>query len=459
MTRPAATGARATGPQLAAHAVTRPRGLIISAPASDSGKTVATLGLLRALAHAGVSVSGAKAGPDYIDPAFHAAACGRPSFNLDVWAMRDETLAAVLALCARDAQLVLCEGVMGLFDGAKGGAGSTADLAARTGWPAVLVVDVAGQGASAAALVQGFAHHRADVGIAAVVFNRVGGPGHEAILREAMARHVAHVPVLGCIPRDERLRLPARHLGLVQAGEHEQLEGFLDAAARVIAKAVDLERLAALARPARLTAGDPGAPCPLPPLGQRIAIASDTAFAFCYEAVRAGWRQAGAEIVPFSPLAGEGPDAAATAVYLPGGYPELHAAGLSENGLPDALRAAAERGAVIYGECGGYMVLGRGIEDADGRRFAMAGLLPVETSFAKRRLHLGYRQLETESESVLGPKGARFRGHEFHFATIVAEEGRTALFQARDSEGVGLDPAGAVSGRVAGSFIHLVDRA
>jgi cobyrinic acid a,c-diamide synthase len=440
-----------------------PSGLIIAAPASDSGKTVTTLGLLRALTRAGAGVAGAKAGPDYIDPAFHRAACGRPSFNLDAWAMRRETLASVLALYAREAELVLCEGVMGLFDGAKGGAGSTAELAALTGWPVVLVVDVAGQGASAAALVQGFANHRDDVRLAAVVFNRVGGPGHEAILREAMARHVGHIPMLGCIPRDARLQLPARHLGLVQAGEHRSLDAFLDATAGVIAESLDLDRVVALAAPARPPATGPGSPCPLPPLGQRIAIASDPAFAFCYEAVRAGWRQAGAEILPFSPLAGEGPDESATAVYLPGGYPELHAACLSENGFLDRLRAAAERGVVIYGECGGYMVLGRGLEDAEGRRFPMAGLLPVETSFARRRLHLGYRQVETGCDSALGSKGARFRGHEFHFATIVAEDGvedgRPALFETRDSEGAELGGAGRVSGRVAGSFIHLVDRA
>ena len=451
-------GARAGGPEPAG-----PSGLIVAAPASDSGKTVTTLGLLRALTRGGARVAGAQAGPAYIDPAFHAAACGRPSFNLDPWAMRRESLASILALYAREAELVLCEGVMGLFDGAKGGAGSTAELAALTGWPVILVVDVAGQGASAAALVQGFADHRADVRLAAVAFNRVGGPSHEAILREAMARHVGHIPVLGCIPRDARLRLPARHLGLVQAGEHESLDAFLDAAAGVIAQSLDLDRLVALAHPARLPAAGPGSPCPLPPLGQRLAIASDAAFAFCYEAVRTGWRRAGAEILPFSPLAGEGPDPSATAVYLPGGYPELHAARLSGSGFLDRLRAAAERGAVIYGECGGYMVLGRGLEDAEGRRFPMAGLLALETSFAKRRLHLGYRQVETGCDWVLGPKGARFRGHEFHFATIVAEggaeDGRQALFRARDSDGAELGAAGCVSGRVAGSFIHLVDRA
>lgn len=442
--------------------MTGPRGLIISAPSSGSGKTVVTLGLLRALTRSGVRAGGAKTGPDYIDPAFHAAACGRPSFNLDCWAMRDETLAAVLDLCGRDTDLVICEGVMGLFDGAKGGVGTTAELAARTGWPVLLVVDVSGQAASAAALVQGFARFRPDVAVSGVVFNRVGSPVHETLIREAMARHVPEVDVIGCIRRDDRLDLPSRHLGLVQAAEQESLGRFLETAADIVAGSVDLDGVAAIARPSRLAgahASDTPRASPLPPLGQRIAIASDTAFAFRYEAVLAGWRGAGAELSFFSPLAGEAPDDAADAVYLPGGYPELYAGRLAENGFPSVLRAAAEGGAAIYGECGGYMVLGHFIEDADGRKHEMAGLLPVATSFAKRRLHLGYREVATADDSPLGKKGARFRAHEFHYASILAEDGKPPLFRARDNADGDLGPAGAVAGRVAGSFMHLIDRA
>ncbi|MGB8275022.1 MAG: cobyrinate a,c-diamide synthase [Alphaproteobacteria bacterium] len=438
-----------------------PKGLIVSAAASGSGKTIVTLGCLRALRRAGIAAAGAKVGPDYVDPAFHAAASGRPGFGLDTWAMRSQTLDGLLSAYASDGSLVVCEGVMGLFDGAKGGAGATADLAARTGWPVILVVDASGQAASAAALVQGFARHRADVTVAAVVFNRVGGPGHEAILRDAMERHVPGVRVLGCIARDERLTLPSRHLGLVQAGEHANLESFLEAAADAIAGALDLEGLRALARPARLTGADGhrAVPCPVAPLGQRIAVASDSAFAFCYESVLRGWREAGAEVVPFSPLAGDGPDASAGAVYLPGGYPELHAGRIAESGFLSRLREAAGKGATVYGECGGYMVMGRGLEDGDGRRFAMAGLLPLETSFAKRRLHIGYREVETGGASPLGPAGTRFRGHEFHFATLASPETGPYLFTGRDAEGAKLGGLGAVSGRIAGSFVHLIDRA
>ncbi|MCH7833463.1 MAG: cobyrinate a,c-diamide synthase, partial [Proteobacteria bacterium] len=203
--------------------VTSNPGLVIAAPASGSGKTVLTLGLLRHLASLGLNVASAKAGPDYIDPAFHAAATGSPCLNLDPWAMRPDTLAQAARRLARDADVVICEGVMGLFDGAFVGKGendgSTADLARLTGWPVILVIDARAQAASAAAVLKGFQGFRPGVDIAGVVFNRVGGERHGAILRRASADAVPDVPVLGCLPRQDGLALPERHLGLVQAGE------------------------------------------------------------------------------------------------------------------------------------------------------------------------------------------------------------------------------------------------
>jgi cobyrinic acid a,c-diamide synthase len=430
-------------------------GLILAAPASGSGKTVTTLGLVRALARRGVKAAAAKAGPDYIDAGFHAAASGRPCFNLDPWAMRPETIAALIAEIGSGAELVLCEGVMGLFDG--GPAASTADLAALTGWPVVLVVDVRGQGASAAALVQGFARHRADVFVAGAIFNRVASPAHRKTIESAMVR--TDVPVLGYLPRDPDLALPERHLGLVQAGEIAGLESFLDHAAERVETNVDIARLASLARPAAVAFRGNTRAVPIPPLGQRIAVARDDAFAFCYEAVLAGWRAQGVAVIPFSPLAGEVADESCDAIYLPGGYPELHGEELARSPALEGLRRAAKQGAVIYGECGGYMVLGNGIEDASGARHQMAGLLPLETSFAKRRLHLGYREAEAAGDSALGGKGARFRGHEFHYASIASEGPGHALFRCRDLEGCDTGAAGLIAGRVMGSFIHLVDQA
>jgi cobyrinic acid a,c-diamide synthase len=263
--------------------------------------------------------------------------------------------------------------------------------------------------------------------------------------------------VLGAVPRDARLALPERHLGLVQAGEHGGLEKFLEEAAGLVAGHVDLDALRVLARAgAHEHATDPGPP--LPPLGQRIAVARDAAFAFAYPAVLAGWRRAGADLAFFSPLNDEAPDASADAVYLPGGYPELHAGRLAGNrAFLDGLGAAASRGAFVYGECGGFMVLGGVLTDGDGNDHRMAGLLPVATSFAAPRLHLGYRRLALMSASPLGHAGTAFKGHEFHYAELVRQEGRP-LFAVEDARGTDRGSAGVVVGNAAGSFLHLIDR-
>jgi len=432
-------------------------GIVLAAPASGSGKTAITLALLRALRRQGRTVAAFKVGPDYIDPMFHARAAGRPCLNLDSWAMRIETLAGLADRVADGVDVVLGEGVMGLFDGAADGRGSTADLASLFDLPVILVVDARGMAASAAALIEGFTRHRDDVEVAGVVLNRVASAEHEGLLRRACDDRFAQ-PVLACLPSDPRLELPARHLGLVPAGELPALEDFLERAADLVAERTDLDRLMRLARPFGLGLYGPPAR-PLRPLGQRIALAEDLAFAFAYPATIEGWRVAGAEILPFAPLADEGPDPAADAVYLPGGYPELHAGRLSANGrFLDGLRAAAARGAFLYGECGGYMVLGRSLVDRAGEVHAMAGLLPVATSFAEPRLQLGYRRLKLLEATPLGGAGTTFRGHEFHYASLIESAAAAPLFQAADARGRPLGELGARVGRVAGSFIHLIDR-
>ena len=306
----------------------------------------------------------------------------------------------------------------------------------------MLVVDCARQGQSVAALLEGFARHRGDIRIAGAVLNRVAGARHEALLRE----RAGAVPILGAVPRDPALALPSRHLGLVQAGEHAGLEAWLDRAADAVPAA------AIPFGPLRLAGARKADGMPLPPPGQRIAVARDEAFAFSYEHVLAGWRRAGAGIAFFSPLADEAP--AGDAVFLPGGYPELHAGRIAAAGnFLDALR---RHEGPVYGECGGYMVLGEGLVDAEGRRHAMAGLLPLETSFADPVRRLGYRRLEARGDF---PPGRRFRGHEFHYARAVREGPGGALFEAADALGRPLGPTGLVRGRVAGSFMHLVDTA
>jgi cobyrinic acid a,c-diamide synthase len=418
-------------------------GFIIAAPSSGSGKTTLTLGILRALARRGDNVRGAKSGPDYIDPRFHEAACGRPCPNLDAWAMAPDR---IRALAAGDGTLIV-EGAMGLFDGAPpDNKGATADLSRILGIPVVLVVDAARLAGSVAPIVAGFRDFAPDVPVVGVILNNVGSDRHEAMLRRALAQ--IDCPVLGAMRRDAALVQPSRHLGLVQAGERTDLDQFLETAADRVAQSIDLNALIDLARP--LVAGSAAR---IEPPAQRIAIAQDAAFAFAYPHLIADWRAHGAEIAFFSPLADEAAPEA-DMIYLPGGYPELYAGKLAAaTRFMQSLRNAAQ-GTVIYGECGGYMTLGKVLIDADGVPHEMAGLLGLETSFAKRRLHLGYRNLT----ATTGPFAGSWTAHEFHYATTISAVG-TPMFSATDAEGTRLAPMGLIDGRVSGSFGHIIDRA
>jgi len=434
-------------------------GLILAASASGSGKTLVTAGLARHLRRCGLRVATAKAGPDFIDPSFHAAAAGKACLNLDIWGMRPATLAALVGELEACADIVLCEGVMGLFDGTgpEGEAGSTGELAHVTGWPVVLIVDARGQGASVAALLRGFATHGPLVTLAGVIFNRVSSERHGAVLAGATARHLPSLACLGALPADPGLVLPSRHLGLVPAGENGDTDAVIERCAGHIGASIDVERLLSLALGSVLTAAP--RPVPVPPLGQRIAVAHDEAFCFAYPALLEGWRSEGAELTFFSPLADESPRAAADAVYLPGGYPELWADRLaSAGGFIAGLRQAAEDKKPIYGECGGYMVLGDALVGGSGCAWRMAGLLPLVTSFAERRLHLGYRCVRLHEDGPLGAAGSGFRGHEFHYATVVEEGAAGPLFFATDAAGAEIGACGLRRGPVFGSFVHLIDR-
>ncbi len=428
-------------------------GLIISAPASGTGKTTVTLGLIAAFRAAGVAVQPFKCGPDYIDPAFHAAAAGRASFNLDSWAMGRDRIAA-LAGMGEGADLVIAEGAMGLFDGVaspgEAGTGASADIAALTGWQVVLVLDVGGQAQSAAAVAAGFAGFRADVAVAGVILNRVASDRHEALVRTGM--EAAGITVFGALRRDQSLTLPERHLGLVQAGETADLPAHLARLATAVSGSVDLEALRAVA-----TAGEMARAVarPLPPPGQRIALARDQAFSFVYPHLLAGWRAAGAEVLPFSPLADEAPDHSADTCWLPGGYPELHGGALAAAGRFRAgLRAFGET-RPVHGECGGYMAMGAGLTDAQGVRHRMAGLLGLETSFAARKMHLGYRLAALDHAMPGFAKGTRLRGHEFHYSTILAQPDQP-LAQVTDATGAAVPGTGSRRGYASGSYFHLI---
>lgn len=447
----AAGANRGAGPD--ERAMAEAKGLIVAAPVTGQGKTTLTLGLIAALRARGLRVGALKVGPDFIDPGFHAAAGAVASFNLDQWAMRAGTRAALIAEAAAGADLVIVEGMMGLFDGAVAGGGSTADVAAETGWPVILAIDAGAQAQSIAALAQGFARFRADVRVVGAVPMKVGGAPHRKLLADALA--AAGVRVFGMIGHDPALALPERHLGLVQAREHK-LPPVLNAVRTAIASGVDLDALVAAAGAARYAAAAAGPA--LPPLGRRIAIADDAAFAFAYAHLLTGWRRAGADILRFSPLADEAPPADCDAVFLPGGYPELHAERLAAaEAFRQGMHTAAKRGAAVYGECGGYMVLGDALIDASGARHPMLGLLPVTTSFALPRLHIGYRTVTLAAPTPLGGAGARFRGHEFHFSSVADQSDTEQLFMVVDADGSSLGAAGLRRGSVCGSYLHLID--
>ncbi|MGB9026603.1 MAG: cobyrinate a,c-diamide synthase [Rhodomicrobium sp.] len=476
----------------------KPPGILIAAPRSGSGKTMVTLGLLRALRRRGLSVQPFKCGPDYIDPAFHEAACGRPSYNLDSWAMRKITVQSLLNE-ARGADFIVAEALMGLFDGVASagqwGNGASADIAALTGFPVILVLDISGQSQTAAAAARGFKGFRPDVEIAGVILNRAASPRHEKLARAGFEG--IGMRVFGVIPRRDAVALPERHLGLVQAGELSGLEASLDALADLAGAHIDIEALLESPLTPTLSPGGEGeeaaalsssgsgvSPHPhpladavtlsgklakaslrekdrvrgsLPPPGQRIALAKDAAFSFVYPHLLKSWRSAGAEILPFSPLADEAPPDSADVAWLAGGYPELNAGRLAANFrfLSSMRSFAATR--PVHGECGGYMVLGEGLIDAEGERHAMLGLLRLETSFAARKLHLGYRRAHLVAGCMLGERGDSVSGHEFHYSSVLAEEGER-LFSLTDAEGVALLDGGLRCGTVSGSFLHFIDK-
>lgn len=432
-----------------------PPGVMIAAPRSGAGKTTVTLGLLRALRHRGRAVQPLKCGPDYIDPAFHAVASGRTSFNIDSWAMRWPVAAALMQSAARSADLIVVEALMGLFDGVERrghwGTGASADLAAKTGWPVVLVLDVSGHSQTAAAGARGFRDYREGVAIAGCILNRAGSERHVRLSSQALKD--AGFAVFGALPRSSDVSLPERHLGLVQAEETAGLDRRLDALADFIERHVDIDAVIAAARPGRM---DAPTPVVARPPGQKIALARDAAFSFVYPHLLESWRAAGAEIAPFSPLNDEPPAADADVVWLPGGYPELYAGRLAaaerfKSGVRDLAKTRA-----VHGECGGYMSLGAGLIDANGDRHQMLGLLGLETSFAKRKMTLGYRRAELLADSPIGPKGGAASGHEFHYATILVEPD-APLLRATSADGEAQSSDGSINGRVSGSFFHLID--
>jgi cobyrinic acid a,c-diamide synthase len=414
----------------------RLNGFLISAPQSGSGKTTVSLAIMAAFARRGLTVAPFKCGPDFIDPGYHHAVTGVASINLDGWMCGEEFVretfrTSLTSLTGRT--IAVIEGAMGLFDGigASSSEGSSAQIAAITGAPVVLVVNARGMAASAAALVTGFAGFDPQVTMAGVIFNNVGSDSHAILLKEALSIHCPEITCFGCIPRDESLAIPSRHLGLVTAEDNPLSDEFITQLADMAEQSLDLERLSQLQIP----------PCPpfekrggilFPPLkkgtlrgikgqgGICIAVARDAAFCFVYEDNLRLLREAGAEIIFFSPLRDADLPTGIHGIYLPGGYPELYAAVLHRNEtMKKALRESVAADMPVYAECGGFVYLTEGIDAADNQNSAdFVGIFSVRCRMLPRRKALGYRQVELTENTVIGSQGSVLRGHEFHYSEI-----------------------------------------
>lgn len=439
------------------------KSIIIAAPQSGSGKTTITLGIMACLRRRGLKIAPFKVGPDFIDPGYHRLVAGRPSINLDGWMCGADFVRETFACHGSGTDMAVIEGVMGLFDGIgeSGEEGSTAQVARLTGSPVVLVVDAGRMAGSAAALVKGFAEFDPLVNLAAVIFNNVAGDNHGRLLRKAMAAALPQVRVLGCIGRDERLHIPSRHLGLLTAEENPLSPGFLQHLADTLERCLDVDLLCNLScthshdagKHCNATEGNGG--------GNHvpIAVARDEAFCFVYDDNLRLLREAGCHIAEFSPLRDRALPAGIGGIYLPGGYPEIFAGTLAANtAMKEAIHAAVEKGMPVYAECGGFIYLTGGVRDSnsDGEPLhRFVGIFPVATRMLQRRKALGYREIVTQADSLLGSAGLSARGHEFHYSEMDEMPGDVErLYQVR-KQGMDLGAEGYRYKNCLASYIHL----
>jgi len=397
--------------------------VIVAGTYSGCGKTTLTLGIMAALCKRGVNVQPFKCGPDFIDPTLHRLVTGKVSRNLDVRMCGAEYVQQLFGKHAPEDGISIIEGVMGLFDG---GNGSAARLATLLSIPVILVVDVRSAAESVAAVVKGFETLDPQVRVAGVILNRVGSERHQQMIADAVKKH-CRAEIIGAVPRDSTITMPSRHLGLHMGAEahlnqqrlidlmeqHLNLDRLLEISQQT--KAPELsnldKRACETSRPGTLN---------LEPMGKvRIGVAWDEAFCFYYQDNLDMLKDAGAEIVIFSPLHDKTLPEKLDGIYFGGGYPELHAAALSGNAsMREAIRLFSTSGRPVYGECGGFMYLTRSIIDTEGLEYPMVGVYPVASRMQKRLRRLGYRQVEMQTDTVLGSKGAYCYGHEFHYSEI-----------------------------------------
>lgn len=430
----------------------RPR-VLIAAAHSGSGKTTVTSGILRALARRGVAAQPFKVGPDYIDPGYLSLAAGRPAHNLDTWLTGCGAAKRIFADASACSAVSVVEGVMGLYDGGKGGVSSSANIAKLLGIPVVLVIDAKSMGESAAAVALGFRAYDPEVDIAGVILNRLGSENHKSIICGAMER--IGMRVIGAVLRDDSAAVSERHLGLLPAEENARNEKVISLMADKAEKEIDLDALLGIAASAAPLSFEERAVRPAAP-SVKIGVARDEAFSFYYPESLAELERAGAELIFFSPLCGSGlPDV--SGLIFGGGFPEMFADGLAANAaMKEAVRRAAESGMPVYAECGGYMYLTGGITGFDGRSHEMAGVIPAECAMGGRLRTVGYVEAEALCDNVLCCAGTVLRGHEFHFSTAELREGAgVPAFRFRKASSGEEYEAGWCCGDVLGSYLHI----
>ncbi|UCE82512.1 MAG: cobyrinate a,c-diamide synthase [Deltaproteobacteria bacterium] len=429
--------------------------MVIAGTHSGVGKTTISLGLMAAFQKKGLRVQGFKVGPDFIDPGHHTRLLGMPSRNLDGWMLSERYNRATFSQAMDGKDLGIVEGVMGLYDGYDGRseAGSTAQMAKWLGAPVVLVVDASSMARSIGALAHGFTTFDRNLHLAAVIANRVGSPTHARFLAEAMDS-VPEVAFLGGIPRTEDVAIPERYLGLVTSDEQPYSADLFDTMALLVEEHLDLDTLLSIS-----TTGVRNETLDLPkPLHSRVrlGVARDEAFCFYYQDNLDLLSHFGAELCFFSPIRDQDLPDDVAGLYLGGGYPELYARQLGANeSMKSAILASARRGMPIYAECGGFMYLTRSIE-VEAQTYGMVGLYPVGTRMLSKRKALGYREVLLKEHSLLGPKGLRARGHEYHYSELIDDPGEIPdLFQVSDRMGVDTMPDGFMLHNVLAGYIHL----
>ncbi len=439
--------------------------IVIAGASSNVGKTTIAAGLIAALRQKGLTVQPFKCGPDYVDPSYHERAAGRPCRNLDTWMLSDSQLLESFARACQDADIAVVEGVMGLYDGGDwhDERGSTAQIAKLLDAPVLLVVDISGTARSAAAGVLGYKAFDPAVAIRGVVLNFAGSEGHARGCAGAI-ESATSLPMLGWLPREMQLQIPERHLGLVPGGEQVDSDALIARVATAVAPRFDVDAITAVARSVAPDSQRPAGPSSTvranPGRRPVIAVARDEAFCFYYPENLELLVEAGAQVEFFSPLRGERPGASAAAVYLGGGYPELHGPALASNaGLWDCLRAMHAADRPIYAECGGFMVLTEGLTDSAGRTWPMAGLLPGLTKMSGKLAALGYRHAIALRPNLLANTGESLRGHEFRYSTWERDTATTESAAAWELTGtrgkVPADGVGLARGNLLASYLHV----